>query len=138
MEKVAVTKPSAGTRPSLPGLTGLRGVGAVWVLLFHAQFCFVHPVPVLRAGYLGVDLFFVLSGFVLSYAHPGLQWSFSRHRAFLLARFARIFPMHWAALLLIVVVVAVLPEIRSASPHIFRLRDLVLTATLGSGLITSR
>ena len=55
-------------------LTGIRGVAAIWVVLFHA-YPFIgpliggpdrHQVPVIRDGYLGVDLFFVLSGFVFS------------------------------------------------------------------------
>ena len=55
----------------LPALTGLRGVAAAWVLVFHLyQFSGspdLGPLTSLAGcGYMGVDLFFVLSGFLLS------------------------------------------------------------------------
>jgi peptidoglycan/LPS O-acetylase OafA/YrhL len=44
----------------VPGLDGLRSVAAILVVAFHAR------VPTLSAGFLGVDIFFVLSGFLIS------------------------------------------------------------------------
>lgn len=44
----------------LPGLDGLRAIAVVAVMFFHADFAFA------RGGYLGVDLFFVLSGFLIT------------------------------------------------------------------------
>ena len=65
------TGPMAGT-PESRALTGLRGLAAMLVLLHHFTLQ-VGPdlAPpllrgLLRKGYLGVDLFFVLSGFVIS------------------------------------------------------------------------
>ncbi len=58
-------------RRQLVSLTGIRGVAAIWVVFFHA-YSFLGPliggpdraqVPIIRDGYLGVDLFFILSGF---------------------------------------------------------------------------
>jgi peptidoglycan/LPS O-acetylase OafA/YrhL len=96
-------------RISLPGLTGIRGVGAVWVVMFHAQNK-LH-LPVTGVGYLGVDMFFLLSGFVLSLAHRDLVLSWASYRDFLRARVARIFPLHWAVLALLAAILVVYPPI---------------------------
>ncbi|WP_279594913.1 acyltransferase [Methylobacterium sp. E-066] len=49
-------------------LDGLRGVAAVGVMLFHLS---IIDLPLAPHGYLAVDFFFVLSGFVLSHAYAG-------------------------------------------------------------------
>ena len=90
-------------RPPLPALTGLRAVAAVWVVLFHYRDDLLALVPGLapldtfmRAGYLGVDLFFPLSGFVLAYTYADRLGSFSWRASadFVRNRFARVWPVH--------------------------------------------
>jgi len=104
------------------GLTGLRALAATWVMLFHiigfagprAILLDVGPVqlkihPLLTCGWVGVDLFFVLSGFLLtthlmqSMANPapGL------HRRYFLARIRRVLPAYWAQLAILVLVAVV-------------------------------
>lgn len=62
-------------RPRYDILDGLRGVAAVMVLLYHvfndAKSFYVWPTPVCEFyhGFLGVDFFFILSGFVMGYAY---------------------------------------------------------------------
>lgn len=91
-------------------LTGLRGIAAAWVLLLHvshalrgtsdAAYQFAKAIGV--GGFLGVDIFFVLSGFVLAYNYSdaGTGSSFRSYVQFLWKRLARIYPVHIAALVL--------------------------------------
>lgn len=82
----------------LKALTSLRFWAALWVVLFHfspyaSGWGFV--APLLGKGYLGVDFFFVLSGFVLAHVYGGeIQSGAFRHTRFLTKRIARIYPMH--------------------------------------------
>lgn len=94
----------------IPALTGLRAIAAGWVLIHHVSHIFQRvggPAHTLShylgaGGFLGVDIFFVLSGFILShnYAHSGLAGSFRAYGGFLWKRLARIYPVHVAALVL--------------------------------------
>ncbi len=98
-----------GTQQRFIGqLTGVRFVAAFWVLLYHYQGALATAgllVPVLhevlRVGRLGVDLFFALSGFILTHTYltklgPRVTWPASRH--FWWLRLARIWPVHFVML----------------------------------------
>ena len=106
--------------PDSPALTGLRGVAAVLVVMHHAS---LHlgalDLPwaggLLRRGYLGVDLFFVLSGFVMSMiygswftggalgAAPGGRAGMAGSLAvFLVRRAGRVWPLHAAVLAVLI------------------------------------
>jgi peptidoglycan/LPS O-acetylase OafA/YrhL len=71
-------------RPIYHSLNGLRGLAAIIVVLFHAEAFFGRQIA--PGGYLAVDLFFVLSGFVIAHAYDhkfarGLgAFTFIRHR----------------------------------------------------------
>ncbi len=84
-------------------LTGLRGIAAIYVMVFHyvLGLPFSDPATTFVAhGYLGVDLFFVLSGFVmaLNYGPPfETGWSARAYVRFLGRRIARIYPLYFAA-----------------------------------------
>jgi peptidoglycan/LPS O-acetylase OafA/YrhL len=93
----------------LPSLTPLRGIAAVAVLLFHVSAGHDDPTMplLLRRGYLGVDLFFVLSGLVLAHVYVRdflgpLSWR--RAGAFLWNRLARIYPLHFLIMFFLVAV----------------------------------
>ena len=101
----------------IKALTGLRIVAAVWVVLFHFRPMLTDASPdfkdalspVLNCGAQGVDLFFILSGFVLTWNYldrMGQSWSTHATLHFLWLRLARVWPvylvtMHLAALLVI-------------------------------------
>jgi peptidoglycan/LPS O-acetylase OafA/YrhL len=81
---------------SFPALDGVRGVAAILVALFHLRNRFLgfNNFPG-GDGYLAVDLFFVLSGFVLSHAYlPRFQSGMSTSQ-FMKARLIRLYPLYF-------------------------------------------
>jgi peptidoglycan/LPS O-acetylase OafA/YrhL len=102
------TRPGDGTAPrtgEIRTLTGLRVVAAAWVVLFHFHFTALDGVraaadalgPLVTAGALGVDLFFVLSGFVIAHTYldklgPALRIASTAR--FVWARACRIWPAY--------------------------------------------
>jgi peptidoglycan/LPS O-acetylase OafA/YrhL len=92
-------------RPQLPALTGLRFIAALQVLLFHLYPHQPGASPwvdaVVGTGYVGVSLFFVLSGFILTYNYEDAVRSRSvAWGEFWWSRFARIYPVYLAGLLI--------------------------------------
>ena len=99
-------------------LTSLRGVAALWVLLFHLELERpVFPTGLRSAlaigrGYVAVDLFFVLSGFVmaLTYAESFRTRPFAvAYPDFLLRRVARVMPLNAVIVAVLVAIVWLLP-----------------------------
>jgi len=92
-------------RADLPALTGIRGIAAWLVVLYHCRLAAGDQLPdlvqaVLAKGYLAVDLFFILSGFVLwlNYAERLRSAGPAAVPQFLARRLARIWPLHAAIL----------------------------------------
>ncbi len=82
-------------KPRYELLDGLRGVAALMVIFYHIGECFAtSPVDqAINHGYLAVDFFFVLSGFVIGYAYDG-RWSKGMTCGnFMLRRIIRLHPM---------------------------------------------
>jgi peptidoglycan/LPS O-acetylase OafA/YrhL/lysophospholipase L1-like esterase len=115
----------------VPALDGLRGVAVAGVLLFHAGH--------LRGGFLGVDLFFVLSGFLIT-SLLVTEWDREGRidlRRFWSRRFRRLLP----ASLVLLAAVAVVAGLRldSAARHRFRgdaiaaVADVANWHAIGSG-----
>jgi peptidoglycan/LPS O-acetylase OafA/YrhL len=102
------------TKPALTfdSLTGLRFILALWIAVFHFGDMYDHAGfgswPIMKAGVARVDVFFVLSGFVLTHVYWMRTQAKFDFAAFLQARFARLFPLHLLALssLLVLVVAA--------------------------------
>jgi exopolysaccharide production protein ExoZ len=81
----------------------LRAVAALGVLGHHVanegatRLGSRHPLPDFSAGAAGVDLFFVISGFIMVYASDGLFARAGAPSSFFTRRLARIVPLYWAA-----------------------------------------
>lgn len=94
---MAITKPAAAftdTKPHYPILDGLRGVAAITVVCFHLfeAFATSHIDQRINHGYLAVDFFFILSGFVVGYAYDE-RWKTMTISEFIKRRFIRLHPM---------------------------------------------
>ena len=113
----------------LPALTGLRFLAAIHVVLFHLRDSFAFPVVIANIvsyGSLGVNLFFILSGFVLAYTYLDVTKPANRLdvRGFWIARVARVYPLYLFAFAL-------------AAPRVFAKGDVpegLVTATAVSTL----
>lgn len=97
MEAAQIGVPRPGSRPRLEGLTTLRFFAAFHVILFHLYVEGALAVGpwwyrnFASIGYVGVNFFFVLSGFILIYTYAASDLD---PRLFWRARFARIYPAY--------------------------------------------
>lgn len=84
----------ADTKPHYNILDGLRGIAALTVVCFHLfeAFATSHLDQRINHGYLAVDFFFILSGFVVGYAYDD-RWKKMTVTEFLKRRFIRLHPM---------------------------------------------
>lgn len=76
----------------IQSLEGLRGIAALIVALYHLKIG-TEYVSVLKNGYLFVDLFFVLSGFVICAAYFSKMNTLQDFKPFVIRRFGRLFPL---------------------------------------------
>lgn len=93
--------------PMIPGLDGLRAIAFLLVFALHTGY--------LQIGWVGVSLFFVLSGFLITGILLDMKRSFKSRDYFFKfygRRFLRIFPLYYFYLLLVVLVTSWLLSIR--------------------------
>ncbi len=97
----------------IQSLTALRGIAAIWIVLHHFWPQTDSPVPfVIAKGYLAVDLFFILSGFVLYLVYSkALADGEFEYKRFLVKRFARLYPVHIVTLLLAALILCLGPSL---------------------------
>ena len=102
---MAETKASSAafsdSKPHYELLDGLRGVAALMVMWYHIfeGFCTSPLDQRFNHGYLAVDFFFMLSGFVVGYAYDD-RWPRMRMRDFFKRRLIRLHPMVVAGILI--------------------------------------
>jgi len=114
--------PPAGgaNRSQFDSLQILRGIAAILVVLFHVtiQIKIRYPYTFLDGmflrGWCGVDLFFVLSGFIISHIHQRDLGHPSALGPYAVKRLIRIYPVYWLVLTGLAVVAFLIPGIGSA------------------------
>ena len=120
----------------ISNLTPLRGFAALMVVVFHfeeviGRFVNAADSMFIRKGYLMVDLFFVMSGFIIFHVYnEEFRNTIQRYsfRRFLIARFARIYPLHFFMILvatLLIFIKGVSPVFNPAAipTHLFLLQS---------------
>lgn len=85
--------PSATPSPRLPGLDMLRGIAALCVLGLHLHAIYGDRPAIFGKGYLAVDLFFMLSGYVMARTYDARLAGGLPSLRFLLARYRRLWPI---------------------------------------------
>lgn len=93
----------------LPGLDGLRGVAVMLVLMHHLVLVRIYGLServdrFVHSGWMGVDLFFVLSGFLITGILLDAKGTERRFTNFYMRRFLRIFPLYYGMLLVVLVI----------------------------------
>lgn len=83
-----------------PALESLRGIAALLVVFYHIGWMYpLYNIELFRNGALMVDLFFVLSGFVMVHSYGSKLGEKGSFKKFIFARFWRIYPLHFVFLI---------------------------------------
>jgi len=102
----------------IASLQVFRGLAALAVVFFHARLgtsAFVEKIPawlnsILKHGSLGVDFFFVLSGFIIMSCHFDDEKSAASLKTYGIKRFVRIFPPYWPVSIVLMLAYLLLPN----------------------------
>ena len=98
---------ASNSRSYYAGLDGLRGIAILLILGYHI-FSFV---PLFAYGWLGVDLFFVLSGFLITDILLKTRDNHRFLRNFYIRRVLRIFPIYYLTLIIFILILPALKEV---------------------------
>lgn len=106
MESQAVLNTNKKKPEYLPIVVALRGLAALAVCMYHFTKGFVNEEgwvrEIFRSGWMGVEVFFVISGFVIPFSLLGSSFGFQHYFKFLKKRFIRIEPAYLLSIALIV------------------------------------
>lgn len=109
-----------------------RFVAALGVFIFHLKMIDKGISPTWNGSFgLFVDMFFILSGFVISYSYPSDARGVGAYSRFMIRRVARIYPLHLLSLLIFVVLIGVGLERTGRSTPLDFLYNLVLLQAWG-------
>lgn len=119
----------------VPELDALRGIAALSVLLFHFTFGYDNGFDRIspnhfyfRYGYLGVSLFFVISGFVIFMTLEKTKDT----KSFVVSRFSRLYPAYWTAIIATVFLVTLFNA--PIQKNAFSLKQVLLNLTMVQSL----
>jgi peptidoglycan/LPS O-acetylase OafA/YrhL len=117
--------------PQLDSLTSIRGVAAWWVVLYHFGL-YIKPyvsAPIFKiidSGYLAVDLFFCLSGFVIFMNYGAIDFKKSGAcKIFYIKRLAKIYPLHLLIIGFYICLVGLLAVTHRPIPDSYSIRSLL-------------
>ena len=105
-------------------LNSLRGAASLYVVVYHLRyfstFDWFTEFPVIRYGYLGVDFFFILSGLIIShvYLKRGVVGGKKFWFKFTWYRLARLFPVHFLIMALMLLAFLSMQELEAKDPWI--------------------
>jgi peptidoglycan/LPS O-acetylase OafA/YrhL len=127
-------------------LDGLRGVLALFVVVYHllSPLPVLQPLvdrwlPLLHQGWYAVDVFFVMSGFVMLHVY-GRQFSAAmtlrQFGRFMWARFARLYPVHLCAML--ATLMLMLPALSARWPELFSFSGRYSLGAFGASLLLAQ
>lgn len=111
----APARPASGAGAHLPALDGVRGCAVLLVMAYHFASSahavgFANPMfDAPRVGWLGVDVFFALSGFLITGILVDTKTAADYFRSFYARRVLRIFPLYYGAVLAVLALWALLP-----------------------------
>jgi peptidoglycan/LPS O-acetylase OafA/YrhL len=120
--------PGPASESRIPALDGLRGIAVLLVLMIHFEQTIPRPdhvvngaiAAVFRTGWIGVDLFFVLSGFLITGILLEAKGQPNYFRNFYMRRVLRIFPLYYVSLAIMVVL---LPALFPAHPFMQEMKS---------------
>lgn len=91
--------------PHFVALDSIRGIAALSVVLYHVSWVsWIEGQAYVRNSYLMVDLFFVLSGFVLAYSYGQRIAAGADFLKFMWLRFWRLWPLHFSFLVMLLAI----------------------------------
>jgi peptidoglycan/LPS O-acetylase OafA/YrhL len=94
-------------------LDALRGIAALVVLIFHFSLLNPDLLKFTKFGITGVDLFFIISGFVITMSLDRIQFGYQ----FVINRFSRLYPTYWAAVIFTFLIICINKYFFGADPH---------------------
>src|SRR4051794_38690246 len=109
----------------LPGLEGIRGIAALYVVLHHCYLLCFPGFPAntgprwtgwLLYGHFAVVIFIVLSGFSLAISPARNDWQLGSGLGFAQRRAWRVLPPYWAALVISLIISSFVPQPGAGAP----------------------